>query len=438
MVRVARGPRRSIFEPLAVIAFGVFGVGSAAAQLADSPWPSYGGDARNSHVSPYLGPASTPTLQWSFPVGFQQAAFQPIITGDGGIVFGTNEVAGDRLFAINRDGSQRWSIASPGVGNWASSDVLGRVYFGTESSGGSLRAVRQDNGSVVFNRALGASAPMQSGTTVGSDGHIYLGHQEPAPRLYSYDSQGNRNWAVSGGGYNVEPVISPSGDIIVAGDAVRAYASDGTPRWEFDVDDHTFPPGTQQFFSPAVSEDGTTYVGQWATGSRTERLFALDSGGHLLWTFESAGGSPAIGPDGTIYAGQQSTLFAINPDGTEKWHFNHGPSGSSEAPTLDAAGNIYLTNAAGILYSLDSDGDVRWNFDLAPTRGDDIFPSMPVIDFNGTMYVGTGYGHTMVALIPEPTTALLGVAVILLRPRRDGIRCFEHIVEGQPARRRTD
>ncbi|GMU83738.1 MAG: hypothetical protein AMXMBFR47_36080 [Planctomycetota bacterium] len=225
-----------------------------------------------------------------------------------------------------------------------------------------------------------------------------------------------------GGGYNVEPAVSPAGDIIVAGDAIRSYSPSGSLLWEFDAPDSEFPPGTQQFFTPAISTDNHVYVGQFGADRRPERLFSLDPQGNLEWSFDSAGGSPAIGPDGTIYAGHHSRLYALNPDGTVRWSFDHGPRGdpsvSGEAPTIDVAGNIYLTNAAGILYSLTSDGEIRWTYDLAPSFGGDIFPSMPVIDTDGRLYVGTGYLQTMVALVPEPATVFVVLPVLACVTRR--------------------
>jgi hypothetical protein len=51
--------------------------------------------------------------------------------------------------------------------------------------------------------------------------------------------------------------------------------------------------------------------------------------------------SPAIGADGTIYVGSSgNNFYAINPDGTEKWHLSI--SDSSSSPAIGADGTIYV------------------------------------------------------------------------------------------------
>ena len=386
-------------------------IGTAAsthAQLADTPWPSYGGDARNTHLSPYVGPDTVPTIKWTYSTG-GTAVYQPIISPDGAIIFTTNSdgtIPRDEMFALERDGMLRWGTTVSELGNWASVDTDGRVYIGYSISGSTsagFRAYNQSDGSILFSTTLNSGATVQSGTVIGDDGSIYLTYQPGV--LRSYTPGGGLQWETAGGGYNIAPALDNDGNIIVGGSFVDSYSSNGQLNWSYLPPDQ---PTNGLFFSVSVAEDGTVYAGRTA-GS--EKLFALDNTGSLLWSFAGAGGSTAIGPDGTIYAGHQTTLYAINPDGTEKWHFNHGPRGdlsvSSEAVTIDANGNVYVTNAQGFLFSLDPEGQLRWTYDLAPMTSSNVYPSMPVIDADGTLYIGSGYGHTMFALIPEPTSAAL-------------------------------
>ena len=55
--------------------------------------------------------------------------------------------------------------------------------------------------------------------------------------------------------------------------------------------------------------------------------------------------TPAIGDDGTIYAGGSLGLYAIRPDGTEKWHFD-SPGQPANVPVhfvlIDDIGNIWF------------------------------------------------------------------------------------------------
>ena len=70
--------------------------------------------------------------------------------------------------------------------------------------------------------------------------------------------------------------------------------------------------------TPSLSIDGTIYI-----GSSDNRLYAINPDGSEKWSFDGGNdidSSPTIGSDGTIYFGSGlywgSNLYAINPDGT--------------------------------------------------------------------------------------------------------------------------
>ena len=87
---------------------------------------------------------------------------------------------------------------------------------------------------------------------------------------------------------------------------------------------------------------------------------------YLKWQFTVGDvkySSPVVDDEGTVYVGNMDgDLFAIKPDGTQKWKEHLGARLSS--PALGASGNIYITNIQGIestnpsssLFSLDRDG----------------------------------------------------------------------------------
>ena len=65
--------------------------------------------------------------------------------------------------------------------------------------------------------------------------------------------------------------------------------------------------------------------------------------------------SAAIALDGTIYVGSyDKCLFAINPDGTEKWRFMTGDHIES-SPAIGSDGIIYIGAGDGYLYAIYSD-----------------------------------------------------------------------------------
>jgi len=111
--------------------------------------------------------------------------------------------------------------------------------------------------------------------------------------------------------------------------------------------------------------DGTLYVGGMDEG----KLFAFDpDNGNVKWAFTTATGAvratPAIAADGTIYAVESNTgtVYAVNPNGTEKWSFPMAAVVSSPV-ALGADGTLYVGTVSGatsVLYALNPDGSEKW------------------------------------------------------------------------------
>jgi outer membrane protein assembly factor BamB len=122
--------------------------------------------------------------------------------------------------------------------------------------------------------------------------------------------------------------------------------------------------------------------------------------GSVKWTFETNGAiesSPTIGADGTIYVGTHgNTLFAINPEGTEKWRFNAGEpvhhnefdvwKGILSTPAVARDGTIYFSSLSDYFFAINPDGTEKWRYELPFTA--DTWSS-PAIGSDGTIYTGS-------------------------------------------------
>lgn len=140
-------------------------------------------------------------------------------------------------------------------------------------------------------------------------------------------------------------------------------------------------------------------------------LLAFDLNGNLLWNFLGANtlyeSSPVLGPDGTVYIigsnennAIESYLYAIFPDGTEKWSLvistveslansYNGRYGIA----LSNNGKLYFSTSKGYLYSVDSfSGLIDWQFTLIAegTSG-----NTPIIDINGNIFFNDLSGLVM-------------------------------------------
>jgi outer membrane protein assembly factor BamB len=162
--------------------------------------------------------------------------------------------------------------------------------------------------------------------------------------------------------------------------------------------------------SPVIAADGTIYV---AAGDGY--LYAINPDGTEKWkssvgafdTFGNTGSSPAVGADGTIYVQSANVLYAVNPDGSEKWTFpavilpstDAGAARPSSA-VIGSDGTIYATSFADIVLSaFNPDGSQKWTF-----SGGDLFElGVPAIGADGTIYVGSVGGPigNLYALNPD-------------------------------------
>ena len=76
--------------------------------------------------------------------------------------------------------------------------------------------------------------------------------------------------------------------------------------------------------------------------------------------------SPAIGSEGTIYIGSGDRyLYAINPDGTEKWNFTTGASVYSSS-AIGSDGTIYVGSRDGNLYAIRGQGQIINSINIDP------------------------------------------------------------------------
>ncbi len=122
--------------------------------------------------------------------------------------------------------------------------------------------------------------------------------------------------------------------------------------------------------------------------------------GAVKWTFETGDGiesSPTIGEDGTIYFGSHDGyLYALSPDGKEKWKFKAGApiyndkwkhySAIISSPAIAKDNTVYIISPDDFLYAV-KNGKEEWRF---PFKWNGIdFWSSPMVSEDGTIYAGS-------------------------------------------------
>jgi large repetitive protein len=145
--------------------------------------------------------------------------------------------------------------------------------------------------------------------------------------------------------------------------------------------------GSIYFSSPAIGSYGTVYV-----GSQDSSLYAINPDGTSRWSYATGAGvsfsSPAIGSDSTVYVGSDdNNLYAINSDGTLKWSYATG-SYIYSSPAVANDGTIYVGSNDSTLYAINPDGTLKWSY----STGSAVYSS-PAVGSDGTVYIGLSDGR---------------------------------------------
>ena len=348
-------------------------------------------------------------LEWSFPeaIGEILIGAGVAIGADGTIYVGWNDnpAQTSHWYALSPQGGILWTVDVPGLTKWGMPAIGadGTLYFGSSiGSGGGLVAV-DPGGSIRW--ILDGLDRISSSPAIGPDGTI---HVAGGRHVHAVDPQGEIRWTYETPVRNFfisSPAVASDGTIYVGGndDALHAIDRDGSPRWTFKTGDLIRAP-------PSIGADGTIYV-----PSYDGRLYAVDPDGSERWSvvvmrtpegFEGSRASvdspPSIGPDGAIYVLGRG-LFAINPDGSIRWHFHTGTGGYRTTPILGADGNVYLASGPAVT-ALDAQGRLLWDYEPGSVPWDDHFLASPAIGVDGTIiapsvsYTDGGTIHGIVEL----------------------------------------
>ena len=168
----------------------------------------------------------------------------------------------------------------------------------------------------------------------------------------------------------------------------------------------TFSTGDRIFGSAAIAEDGTIYIGTrkcaFTWGSN---LYAIYPNGTEKWHWspyravDFIDSTPAVASDGTIYAGSwDRCLYAFYPNGTKKWKFcAHLGGFVLTSPAIAPDGTIYIGNKNRKLYAINPDGSLKWAFATGTS-----IQSSPAIGHDGTIYVGSN-DKKLYAIYPDGT-----------------------------------
>lgn len=286
------------------------------------------------------------------------------------------------LYALNpEDGSIKWKFLTdplrrvkwcPTVGG------DGTIYF---NATGDVYALTPD-GALKWrynnvNYTMGEDNPSM---VIDSDGTLYFGCC--GDYFYALNSDGTLKWRYTAiGKLFGSPAIAIDGTIYVREtmdtnhDYLCALNPDGSLKWKYLAGEIYYP--------PCVGDDGTIYFGSW-----DGYVYALNPEGTLKWRYfidDVIVVSPSLHND-TLYVGAwDDYLYAFNLDGSLKWRYLLSDDVDYTTPTIGQDGTIYVGTIDYILYAINPDGTLKWQYTM------DDEPNSPIVDSNGTLYVGADY-----------------------------------------------
>jgi large repetitive protein len=365
---------------------GDLAVADFTGSIANPPvWPMVGMDRAHNRRSPHTGPASA-TLLWSLSLSGESLRTEPMIGSDDTIYlisrYGT-------LYALNPDGTERWR------------QYLGASMFSTPAIGPdqtvyacvpNLVYALLPSGDYKWSYYMQSAA---AGPVIIVGGAAVIGDASGGVVALNPDGMLAWSYYIGGGGSPAcAPAVANDGTIYYgnAYNEIFALNADGTPQWAFPVDPGDLTSVTQT--TAAIAADGTVYIGM------LHALYAINPDGSQKWKyglneFQKPNSAPAIAVDGTVYicivgsTTADNLVLAINPDGSLKWSYYADGYDMSSSPVIDAASDIFLgVNGHGFFIALHPDGTLKWTFDTSAQ----IYGG-PAMGADGTLYFGDDTGH---------------------------------------------
>jgi len=370
---------------------------SAQAQLAWGPWAMFMRNQAHVGRSSYLGPGSPNPPAWRFLLPVGCVLESPAIGPDGAIYLGN----GHFIFAIRPDGSEKWRFSTGGgtSGGAPALDQDGTLYMPSGSA--SFHALLP-NGAEKWRYYSTAGTYSYCSPAVGPNGAIYIGCG--LDLLALRPTNGAEAWRYRVGEYIfASPAVGADGTIYARSimNFLVAVNPNGTQKWTLNLGGGYG--SSVNTGSPVIAPDGTIYTYGMATPT-ARGLIALNPNGTTKWSLAGVAdgfSTPCLASDGTIItmalsAGGNHKLYAVTPAGVLKWTFPFpGYAGPYQAsPVIDASDVIYIPYQ-NFLYAINPDGTERWRYQGTFTLG------QPALGFDGALYCGSSDGY-LNAFVSEP------------------------------------
>ncbi|MCM4155747.1 PQQ-binding-like beta-propeller repeat protein [Gramella sp. AN32] len=314
----------------------------------------------------------------------------PVI-GDDGTIYYTESRAGEesKIVAVTDQGESaelKWASTAVGaeLPNAPSIGPDGNIYINAWHDDFAINKLNAADGALIWSGAIGTDVSNNT-PAIDSQGNVYHGSRAQGTNggVYSWTSDGEKRWEITGvGAFYAAPVISADESTVYFlntndGQIWAINTEDGSQKWEAPVGPGAGIHGT----SLSMDADGTVY---YTTNTQVVAISDEGATGAIKWQIDvddAANSGVVIGPAGDLYVGSKGGLLSLNPaDGSVNWTYDAEIVES--VPAVDMNGNVYVGTTNGRLLILSSAGGLEKEFEL----GDGVINS-PTIISDGTVFV---------------------------------------------------
>jgi uncharacterized repeat protein (TIGR02543 family) len=292
--------------------------------------------------------------------GWQDITTSPALSSDGVLYFARVDDVRDYVpdgGSWGRIGRKAFALkASDGSHLWHETDDKGLLLPGI------LKGTNLDSSWNAFPYSTHIAS-------IGNTGNVFLFNKgfkrDPRPAVECLrNNDGHHRWRISspGDATHVSPITVDERDTIYFSSNSRTYAFDGSLKFG---DENN---GAQNHLRE-----------KWSFNGGSMHVQPIVGYGNKLYV---GGAKDAT----SLPARKTESLFCLNRETGEKiWEFTIDWGGPFSTPALSRENTLYLTSGEGhFLYALDGDtGQKKWEYEIGPSM------SSPLIDNNGTIYVGS-------------------------------------------------
>lgn len=237
-------------------------------------------------------------FKWVFAISKITYGGGAVVGPDGVIYQCARDKSIDNVYAINPDGSKKWSLQLDGpVGAFPALSADGVLYCLTNKS--TLYALNASDGTVLWQQAL--EGVTGSAVAIDKSGTIYAG---TSSAIYAFSPSAEELWRLENVNVTEQGTFALVGNRLYAtqkakGGLIAVDMKTGTKEW-------AFPTSKGDAYFPIADKDGTVYFTE--KGSQT--VFAVNADGQMKWSknvgnnLNYSGG--ALSSDGILYIGTQS------------------------------------------------------------------------------------------------------------------------------------